>query len=119
MIEAYLRANNMFVDYNEVRVFLYSLYFIFVLFKVYSLKTFLEVTLTDSPKFSLNKKEHTPLIYNWILRMLNLVFQGQRGIYSIHAQTSSHIDHTSNFGSSTFLDRTIHFIYNCYLLQTS
>ena len=31
MIEAYLRANKLFVDYNEVKVFLFPPYFLFVI----------------------------------------------------------------------------------------
>lgn len=48
MIEAYLRANKLFVDYNEVRVFIYSLYFLIVR-GIFASDFLMGVMLTDFP----------------------------------------------------------------------
>lgn len=56
MIEAYLRANNMFVDYSEVRLYGFVCPF-----------TILSTSWESnyfSPDLSLNKKEFTLPIYN-------------------------------------------------------
>lgn len=69
MIESYLRANKMFVDYNEV-----SFMNVFD-FKSTSLFLAKNLCVGSSPKW----REHTPLIWNWILRMWNHVFRVPKG----------------------------------------
>lgn len=107
MIESYLRANKMFVDYNEV-----SMEFFLFFWGKYMDKMMHDVPLLlfKSSPWTKGFIRHT---WNWTLQKLSLVFQVQRGkkdlLKSINPSTALTI-----YASAPFFGHLITLMPKCF-----